>query len=118
VVIVGVVLVTAIRLRGAPGLAVPLGVVGSLLISPYLHASDLCLLAAAGWMVWEERPSVPWRVFLAGAWVLASPFLFLTSGGPALDRWPLLELAVLIGIVATAWQLLTPWADFRSRATA
>jgi hypothetical protein len=117
-VIVGAVLASATRLRGAPGLAVPLGITGSLVISPYLHASDLCLLAAAGWMVWEERPSVPWRVFLAVGWLLASPFLYLTFGGPALKQWPLLEIAVLVGLVATAWQLLTPWADFRSRAPA
>lgn len=117
-VIAGVVLVSATRVRATPGLAVPLGIVGSLVISPYLHASDLCLLAAAGWMVWQERQSVPWGVFLAVGWLLASPFLYLTTGGPALKQWPLLEIAVLIGLVATAWQLLTPRADFRSRAPA
>lgn len=61
VLIVGMVLATAFRLRGTPGLIVPVGIIGSLIASPYLHASDLCLLAAAAWMIWEDRPVPAWR---------------------------------------------------------
>lgn len=116
--IVGMLLATAYRLRGSPGLVVPIGIVGSLIVSPYLHASDLCLLSAAAWMVWEERTGVAWRIALAVGWVVASPFLFLTGTGPALNRWPLLEFALLLALVVVAWRPLTSPADLRTRAPA
>jgi hypothetical protein len=116
--IVGMVLATAFRLRGSPNLVMPVGIMGSLIIAPYLHGSDLCLLAAAGWMVWEERPTVPWRAALTAGWVLGSPFLLLTSTGPALNRWPLIECILLIALVVAAWRPLTSTADLRTRAPA
>jgi hypothetical protein len=118
VLIVAMVLATAFRVRASPGLVVPIGIVGSLIVSPYLHASDLCLLAAAAWMVWEERTNLAWRVPLALGWLVASPFLFLTSGGPGLNRWPLIESALLLALVVTAWRPFTGAADLRSRAPA
>jgi Glycosyltransferase family 87 len=118
VLIVGMVLATAYRLRGSSELVLPIGIVGSLIVSPYLHASDLCLLAAAAWMVWEERATVPWRAALAAGWVMASPFLFLTRTGPALNRWPLIECLLLLGLVVAAWRPLTSAADLRTRAPA
>lgn len=118
VLIAAAVLVTAFRLRNGPGLVMPIGIVGSLLVSPYLHASDLCLLAAAAWMVWEERPAVAWRAPLALGWVLASPFLFVNGLSPALNRWPLLELVLLGAMIAAAWWPLTGQADSRRRAPA
>jgi Glycosyltransferase family 87 len=117
-VVAGVVLATATRLRERPGLAVALGVVGSLVITPYLHASDLCVLAAAGWMVWEERPRLAWRAFLAAAWLAASPFLYLTVQRPHLTRWPWLEVLLLAGLVLAGWRVFTPWADLQRRAPA
>lgn len=116
--IVAAVLAGAYRMRGEVGLVVPLAIVGSLLISPYLHASDLCLLAAAGWMVWEEFPAPEWRVPLAAAWVLATPFLFATRLAPTLNRWPWLELVLLSALALHAWRPLTARADLRSRAPA
>ncbi|MEO8745513.1 MAG: glycosyltransferase family 87 protein [Candidatus Dormiibacterota bacterium] len=118
VIVVGAVLATAFRLRRAPGLLIPLGITGSLLASPYLHASDLCLLAAAAWMVWEERPVRVWRVPLGVAWVLASPFLFVSGLSPGLTRWPLIELLLLGALIVTAWRALTGPADLRRRAPA
>jgi hypothetical protein len=115
---VGAVLATAFRLRGTPGLVIPVGIIGSLVVSPYLHASDLCLLAAAGWMIWEERPVLAWRVPLAVGWVLASPFLFQLGLSPNLNRWPLFEYALLLAIVVVAWRSLTGAADLRTRAPA
>lgn len=103
VLIAGAVLVTAFRLREIPGLVVPTAIVGSLLVSPYLHASDLCLLAAAAWMAWEERHSLAWRVALAVGWVLASPFLFIKGFSPGLTRWPWIEFALLVALVVVAW---------------
>lgn len=118
VVIVGVVFTAAYRLRTSPGLVVPLAIIGSLVIAPYLHASDLCMLAAAGWMVWEERPTVGWRVPLAAIWVLASPYLYLKGVSPHLRQWPWLEIALLLALVVAAWWPLTAWADSRRRAPA
>jgi hypothetical protein len=118
VVIAGAVLVASYRLRETPGLVMPAAVVGSLIISPYLHASDLCLLATAAWMVWEERPSLAWRGALAVGWVLASPFLYLQGLSPGLTRWPWIEFALLVALVIAAWQPLTGSADSRTRAHA
>ena len=118
VLIVGAVFAAAYRLRRSPGLVAPLAIIGSLVISPYLHASDLCMLAAAGWMVWEERPTVPWRVPLAFIWVLASPYLYLRGASPHLRQWPWLEIALLLALVIAAWSPLTAWADSRRRAPA
>ena len=118
VVIVGLVLATAYKLRASPGLALALAVVGSLLVTPYLHASDLCLLAAAAWMVWEERTAVAWRAGIAAGWVLASPFLFRAGLSPGLTRWPLIEFILLLALVVAAWRPLTTAADLRTRAPA
>ena len=118
ILIVGAVLGIAFRLRGSPGLVVPVAVMGSLLISPYLHASDLCLLAAAAWIVWEERPAVTWRVALAAGWFLASPFLWFTTHSPGLDRWPWFEFALLVALGLLAWRPLTSSGDLRTRAPA
>lgn len=116
--VVGAVLAASHKLRDAPGLLVPLAIVGSLVISPYLHASDLCLLAGAGFMVWETRPSLSWRVLLIAGWLLASPFLYLEGYGPHLTQWPLFEYVLLLAFVVAAWWPLTGWADSRSRAPA
>ena len=102
-VIVLAVLVTAYRLRDDLRLVIALGAVGALVVSPYLHASDLCVLTAAAFLVWESRETARWRVPIALGWLAASPFLLLTPVGAQLNRWPLLELALLLGLAATAW---------------
>jgi alpha-1,2-mannosyltransferase len=117
-VIVSVAAVTAFRLRRETGLVIPIGIVASLLVSPYLHASDLCLLAAAAWMVWEERPAAAWRIPLALAWVLPSPSLYIRGNTPGLTRWPWIELVLLGALIVASWWPLTRWADSRSRAPA
>ena len=118
VLIGGIVLVTAFRLRASPGFVIPVGIVGTLIVAPYLHASDLCLLSAAAWIVWEQRAAVAWRASLAIGWVLASPFLFLTRLSPGLNRWPWIELALLVALVTLAWRPLTATAALRTRAPA
>ncbi len=104
VVIVALSLIAAFRLRRSPGLVIAAGTLGSLLVAPYLHGSDLCLLGAAAWLVWEERPALVWRLPIAAGWLIASPFVFLSTIGPNLDRWPLIELALLAALVLEAWR--------------
>jgi alpha-1,2-mannosyltransferase len=103
----------AFRLRLSPGMVIAAGILGSLLTTPYLHASDLCLLIVAAWIVWQERSGIAWRVGLVVGWVLASPFVQYGGIGslnprvfdPRLDQWPLLELVFLAGMVAVAWSV-------------
>jgi glycosyl transferase family 87 len=118
ILIVGAVLATAYRLRESPGLVIPLAIIGSLLVSPYLHGADLCLLAAAGWMMWEERRSAGWRALLAVAWITASPFLYLRGDSPELTQWPWLEVVLFLAVLAIAWSPLTAWGVLRRRAPA
>ena len=116
--IVAAVLTVAYRARANAGLVMSAAILGTLLVAPYLHAADLCLLAAAGWMLWQERPAAVWRIALASLWVLANPYLFIGGADPALDRWPLFELGLLAVIVLSAWQPFTARADLRTRAPA
>jgi Glycosyltransferase family 87 len=105
VVIIATVLVSAFRLRGSPGQVLVVGILGSLVAVTYLHASDLCLLTVAAWIVWEERPALAWRLPMAAGWLLASPYAVMTKHDPSLNRWPLLELAFLAAMVVLAWQV-------------
>ena len=59
IVIVVAVLVAAYRLRRSPGLVLVAGILGSLIAVPYLHASDLCLLAVAAVIAWRVDRSPP-----------------------------------------------------------
>jgi hypothetical protein len=119
IVIIGAVLAAGHRLRASPGLVMPIAIVGSLLISPYLHASDLALLAAAGFMAWEEQTAFVWRAPLVAVWVAASPFLYDLGRGPHLKQWPWFEIMLLaVLLLAAWWPSLTAMAESRRRATA
>ncbi len=125
VLIVAVSLTTAYRLRESPGLVIAAGTLGSLLVAPYLHGSDLCLLGAAAWMVWQERPALAWRLPLAAGWLVASPFIASTGIALNLNRWPLVEVALLAALVFEAWrpgrepgEALTAGAELGTRAPA
>jgi hypothetical protein len=125
ILIVAASLAAAYRLRRSPGLAIAAGTLGSLLVAPYLHGSDLCLLGVAAWIVWEERPALAWRIPIAAGWVVASPFVASSGVSLGLNRWPLVELALLVALVVEAWRprrerepALTGKADLRSRAPA
>jgi hypothetical protein len=101
--IIAAVVAGAMGLRSSPGLAIALGTVGSLLVTPYLHLSDLTLLAAAGVIVWRERPTVGWRAGLGASWLLVNP-LFATRVTPTQNRWPLFELAWIVVLVVHSWR--------------
>lgn len=103
VVIAAVTLVTAYRLRHSPGLVIAAGAVGSLLVVPYLHGSDLCLFSVAGWIVWEEMRDWRWRAPIAIAWAVSVPYVNSTSLAIRLNRWTLFEVALLVALAASAW---------------
>jgi hypothetical protein len=92
-------LVCAFWWRDFPGLVIAAGVIGSLLVSPYLHAADLCLLVAAAWIIWEERPAPAWRIPLGAGWVAASPIAAVTILAPTLSRWTLVEIGILVALL-------------------
>ncbi len=123
--IVAISLVAAFRLRRSPGLVIATGTLGSLLVAPYLHGSDLCLLGVAAWFVWEERPALAWRVPLAAGWLVSSPFIDSSPLQLRLNRYPLIELLLLAALVFEAWRpglaiepRLTSEAEPRTRAPA
>ncbi len=118
VIVVGIALVTAFKLRASSGLVLAAGIVGTLIVAPYLHGSDLCLLSAAGWFIWEERTALAWRIPLAIGWLLGSPYPLLVGLGPNLTQFPLMEYALLVALLVVAWQPLTGAADLRTRAPA
>ena len=97
-------LVTARRVRSDPGMALAVGVLASLLATPYLFENDLCLLGAAGWILWQQRPTPFLRASLLAIWMFAATHLIVTGvSAPTLRQWPLIELALFIALVATAW---------------
>ncbi|HEV2033671.1 MAG TPA: glycosyltransferase family 87 protein [Candidatus Dormibacteraeota bacterium] len=110
VIIVGAALIAAFKLRDSPGLVIAVGCIASLLVAPYLHGSDLCLLSVAAWIVWEERPALAWRAPLAVGWLVSGPFIVGGRFELGLRQWTLVELVffaalVLAAVAATTWRL-------------
>ena len=118
VLVVAIVFVTAFKLRGSPGLVLCAGIVGTLIVAPYLHGSDLCLLSAAAFFVWEERTALAWRLPLVAGWIFGSPYLLVIGLGPNLNQMPWLEYALLAALAAVSWWHLTSSNDLRTRAPA
>jgi len=93
------------RLRRSPGLVIATGAVGSLLVPPYLHGSDLCLFGAAAWIVWEEMAGPGWRLAIAAGWLISVPFINSTGFAIHLNRWTVVEAALLIALaLLAAWR--------------
>ncbi len=76
------------------------------------------MFAAAGWMVWQERPVLTWRIPLVAIWVLASPYLYDVGESLHPRQWPWVEIALLLVLVIAAWWPLTAGAESRRRAPA
>ena len=105
VVIAAASLAIAFRLRHTPGLALAAGALGSLLVVPYLHGSDLCLFSVAAWIVWEELTTLRWRIPVAAGWLLSTPYINSTGLALRLNRWTLFEVVLLIALgVAAFWR--------------
>jgi len=115
-VIAAVTVAAAFRLRAEPAMVLAAGSLGSLLAVTYLHGSDLCLFSAAAWIVWEERSALAWRIPIAIGWLISVPFVNSTSYAIRLNRWPILELALLVALAVSAW--LPARSVSRERASA
>lgn len=130
VIIIAGALVTAYRFRAHPGLVLAVGAIASLAIATYLHASDLCVLVAAGWMIWHELREPFARALLTVGVVLSTPLYVVATIGLPINRWLLFELLLLITLGVMAWlpglqfsgerdqTRLTGRADFRKQAPA
>jgi Glycosyltransferase family 87 len=103
VVIAAVTLLTAYRLRRSSGLVIAAGAIGSLLVVPYLHGSDLCLFSVAAWIVWEEIADWRWRLPIAAAWLISVPYVNSTPYAIRLNRWTLFEVALLLALAVLSW---------------
>ena len=103
VVIVALTIAAAFRLRAEPAMALAAGSLGSLLAVTYVHGSDLCLFSAAAWIVWEERAAMAWRVPIAAGWLISVPYVNSTSYAIRLNRWPILEVALLLALALGGW---------------
>ena len=97
-----VTLAVAYRYRSSPAIVFATGILGSLLVVPYLHGSDLCLFSVAAWIVWEERPSWEWRVPLAAGWLISTPYINSTVLAIRLNWWTWFEVALFVALVAAA----------------
>ncbi|HKC20350.1 MAG TPA: glycosyltransferase family 87 protein [Candidatus Dormibacteraeota bacterium] len=119
IVFIASVLAAGHRLRSSPALVIPIALVGSLLVSPYLHPADLCMLSAAGFIAWEELKTPAWRVPLAAVWVVASPYLYVPRWTLHSRQWPWLEMALLgVLLLAAWWPSLTAGVTSRRRSLA
>ena len=130
IVIIATALVTAYRLRTYPGLVLASGAIASLTVAPYLHASDLCVLVAAGWMIWHELREPFMRALITVGVVLSTPLYVVATIGLPVNRWLVFELLLLITLGVMAWLpavqfagdgergLLTGTADFGKQAPA
>lgn len=117
-------LVTAYRFRDLPGVPLAMGALASLLVAPYLHASDLCVFVAAGWIIWHELPSPMPRAVITATVLMATSLNVMAGIGPPLNRWMLFELLLAVSVGVMAWlpmrglAPLTPRADFQRQLSA
>lgn len=119
ILVIAGVLAAGHRLRESPAMVIPIAIVGSILVSPYLHLADLCMLAAAGFMAWEQWKAPAWRVPIALMWVVASPFVYDAGWSLHSRQWPWFEIALLsVLLLATWWPSLTAGVTYRRRSLA
>lgn len=119
ILIVAGVLAAGHRLRASPEKAIPLAIVGSLLVSPYLHPADLCMLSAAGFIAWQEWTAKAWRVPIVAIWVVASPYIYDLGWSLRSRQWPLVEIVLLaLLLMAAWWPSLTTGVTLRRRSLA
>jgi hypothetical protein len=53
--------------------------------------------------VWEEKPQLAWRLPIAAGWLISVPFVNSTSLAIRLNRWTVVEAALLAALAVVAW---------------
>ena len=74
---------------------------------PGLKAKSL--LTVAGWMAWHEWTSAAARVPLAIVWTVSAPLTWFVLKWPAVNRWPLVEMALVLAMWVSALTWARPW---------
>jgi len=115
-VIVAGALVTAYRYRSYPGMPLAIGALASLLVAPYLHASDLCVFVAAGWIIWHELPAPLPRAVIIATLLMSTSLDVMAGIGPPLTRWLVVELLLAITVGVMAWLPMHRMAPLTDRA--
>ena len=109
-------LVTAYRFRRFPGVPLAMGALASLMVAPYLHASDLCVFVAAGWIIWHELPSPMPRAVITATALMSTALNVVAGIGPPLNRWMLFELLLALTVGVMAWLPMHGLAPLTTRA--
>jgi len=86
------------RRRDGPELPIVAGILGSVLVTPYIHAEDLVMSVVAVWLYWRTRPPVLGRSLVKVGYLLLLPtvvFRYELGLEPVLV---LLEVALVLTI--------------------
>jgi hypothetical protein len=94
------------RLKG-PELPIVAGLIGSLLVTPFIHLEDLTTVVVAAWLYLRSGPPIEGRIHLALGYALLAPSILFRFGlgtEPFFVSWEV------------AWLLLLAWLPHRRMA--
>lgn len=98
------------RRREGPELPITAGLIGSLLVTPYIHLEDLTTAVVAAWLYLRTGPPTPARINLALGYALLAPSV--------LFRYGLGGTEPFFVCFEVAWLLMIAWPKPRSVASA
>jgi len=99
-------LLAAYRRRAeGPELPIAIGLIGSLLVTPYIHWEDLTAAVVAAWLYWRTSPPLRGRIMIAGGYLAMAPTILLGGSMAGLE-------AVFV-FVEVAWLLVIVWSPAR-----
>jgi hypothetical protein len=93
-------LFAAYHRRGqGPEWPIAVGLVGSLLITPYIHWEDLTATVVAAWLYWRTSPPMYGRLLIAAGYLAMAPTILLGGSMAGLEPvFVLLQIAWLLTI--------------------
>jgi len=90
--------------REGPELPIVAGLIGSLLVTPFIHLEDLTTVVVAAWLYLRTRPPIEGRIHLALGYALLAPSILFRFGlgtEPFFVAWEV------------AWLLMLAWLPHR-----
>ena len=106
IVVIGIALAVFLGRARGPQWAIALGVIGSLLITPFYHPDDMAILVPAAWLWMHSAPAAVERTLMAaglgGALLLGTPLPLVLCLAAALI--PAGDLLSAIRAPMTAWK--------------